>query len=190
MSSAMGTRFSCASVKSGSAERARFTEVDVFIASSPHREYFEFSFGETAMMIRFDRLCAMWVVLAPGLLVATSAAQDGEGQRSRRKGGPRGPNFHFMLQQMDKDKDKKVSKAEYSGPDQRFDQMDENKDGFLTKDEFAKKPRRRGSGDDGAPKVGDEAPTFKLKTLNGKSEFDLADDRGKRPVVLFFGSYT
>ena len=43
---------------------------------------------------------------------------------------------------------------------------------------------------DGAPTVGELAPTFKLKSLDGESEFDLASFRGKKPVVLFFGSYT
>ena len=46
------------------------------------------------------------------------------------------------------------------------------------------------SRNDSAPKVGQEAPTFKLKSLDGKKEMDLAAFRGKRPVVLFFGSYT
>ena len=46
------------------------------------------------------------------------------------------------------------------------------------------------SRDDGAPKLGDQAPTFKLKSLDGKEETDLATFRGKKPVVLFFGSYT
>lgn len=41
-----------------------------------------------------------------------------------------------------------------------------------------------------APQVGDVAPLFKLKTLDGEGEFELASLRGKRPVVLFFGSYT
>ncbi len=45
-------------------------------------------------------------------------------------------------------------------------------------------------GPDNAPKIGDEAPTFKLKSLNGKSETDLASFRDEQPVVLFFGSYT
>ncbi len=44
--------------------------------------------------------------------------------------------------------------------------------------------------DDGAPKAGDIAPTFKLKMLEDKKEVDLAGFQGKRPVVLFFGSYT
>lgn len=61
--------------------------------------------------------------------------------------------------------------------------------------------RRRGRGsregmhermsrDDGAPKVGEWAPVFKAKSLDGKRETDLASFRGQRPVVLFFGSYT
>jgi hypothetical protein len=38
--------------------------------------------------------------------------------------------------------------------------------------------------------VGDEAPDFTLKTLDGTSEVTLSDFRGKRPVALVFGSYT
>ncbi len=51
------------------------------------------------------------------------------------------------------------------------------------------RPARR-MRDDNAPKVGDVAPTFTLMSLDGKSETDLAMYRGKKPVVLFFGSYT
>jgi len=43
---------------------------------------------------------------------------------------------------------------------------------------------------DNAPKVGEIAPLFVLKSLDGKSETDLATFRGEKPVVLFFGSYT
>ena len=38
--------------------------------------------------------------------------------------------------------------------------------------------------------VGDLAPTFKLKSLDGKEETDLEEFRGKKPVVLLFGSYS
>lgn len=38
--------------------------------------------------------------------------------------------------------------------------------------------------------VGEMAPTFVLKSLDGESETDLASFRGEKPVVLFFGSYT
>lgn len=50
----------------------------------------------------------------------------------------------------------------------------------------------RGSRDyeEGALRVGDSAPAFKLKSLDGKSETDLASFRGSKPVILFFGSYT
>ena len=46
------------------------------------------------------------------------------------------------------------------------------------------------SRDDGAPKVGDIAPTFKLATLDGSEEVDIAQLIGKRPIILIFGSYT
>ena len=39
-------------------------------------------------------------------------------------------------------------------------------------------------------KVGEDAPTFKLKSLDGKSETDLAAFKGKKPIVLIFGSYS
>ncbi|MBL1217796.1 MAG: hypothetical protein D8M59_09905 [Planctomycetes bacterium] len=41
-----------------------------------------------------------------------------------------------------------------------------------------------------APRVGDEAPMFTLKSIDGKSETDTRSFRGQRPLVLFFGSYT
>lgn len=38
--------------------------------------------------------------------------------------------------------------------------------------------------------VGDRAPDFRLKTLDGQRTIRLSAFRGKRPVVLIFGSYT
>jgi len=49
------------------------------------------------------------------------------------------------------------------------------------------KPKRNFSD---ALQVGDKAPHFSLKALHGDDVFDLADYRGEKPVVLFFGSYT
>ena len=43
---------------------------------------------------------------------------------------------------------------------------------------------------EGTLKVGEAAPNFKLKSLDGKSEVELASFKGKKPVVLVFGSYT
>jgi hypothetical protein len=40
------------------------------------------------------------------------------------------------------------------------------------------------------PSVGDRAPTFSLKTQDGEKTYRLRDYRGKKPVVLIFGSFT
>ena len=41
-----------------------------------------------------------------------------------------------------------------------------------------------------APKKGDLAPDFTLSDLTGSETVTLSDFRGKKPVVLVFGSYT
>ena len=38
--------------------------------------------------------------------------------------------------------------------------------------------------------IGQDAPDFSLKAVDGGSEVRLASFRGNRPVVLIFGSYT
>jgi cytochrome oxidase Cu insertion factor (SCO1/SenC/PrrC family) len=48
----------------------------------------------------------------------------------------------------------------------------------------------RGRHEDRAPKVGDVAPTFTLKSLDGTQTWSLETLRDTRPVVLLFGSYT
>jgi hypothetical protein len=40
------------------------------------------------------------------------------------------------------------------------------------------------------PRVGQPAPNFKLRTLDGKETVELAKVVGKKPVVLVFGNYT
>ena len=55
---------------------------------------------------------------------------------------------------------------------------------------IASSQRGRSRGDDGAPKKGDVAPTFTLKTLDGKKEVDIAKLVGRKPIILIFGSYT
>lgn len=55
------------------------------------------------------------------------------------------------------------------------------------------KGKHKGRGEkrvDHAPSVGDEAPNFKLKSRDGKTEVELASFKGKKPVVLILGSYT
>ena len=44
--------------------------------------------------------------------------------------------------------------------------------------------------EDKGPKPGEAAPSVKLQALDGETTVDLAGFKDKRPVVLFFGSYT
>ncbi len=41
-----------------------------------------------------------------------------------------------------------------------------------------------------APKVGDVAPDFELRDVNGDNPVRLSNSIGKKPVALIFGSYT
>ena len=40
------------------------------------------------------------------------------------------------------------------------------------------------------PALGEKAPEFTLRTQDGNDEFRLSQFRGKKPVVLIFGSFT
>ena len=42
----------------------------------------------------------------------------------------------------------------------------------------------------GALRTGDAAPDFKLPALDKSAQVELASFRGRKPVVLIFGSYT
>ena len=48
----------------------------------------------------------------------------------------------------------------------------------------------RGDRNVGAPKRGDLAPIFKLKSVDGSLEVDIGSLVGTKPIVLIFGSYT
>jgi hypothetical protein len=51
-------------------------------------------------------------------------------------------------------------------------------------------PGRTQQSRDGRLEIGDEAPDFTLKTLDGSAEAQLSSYRGEAPVALIFGSYT
>jgi len=180
-------------------------------------------------------------------------------QRRQRRQRRRAPSWERLQQRFDKDKDGKISAAEWKGPKEFFTRMDADKDGFVTKEEFAKsrnagpggfggrrgfggrggfgpgmflmmfldqnndgkisrdefkqffvkgdlnkdgnltpdeldklRPgfRRPGAPPAGVPQVGETAPDFTLRTLDGKSEVTLSEVSKERPTVLIFGSYT
>ncbi len=41
-----------------------------------------------------------------------------------------------------------------------------------------------------APKLGDHAPDFELRDINGEDPVQLSSFQGAKPVVLIFGSFT
>ena len=85
----------------------------------------------------------------------TAVAQDQPpGQRGGGMGG-RMPNFADL----DKNKDKKISRDEWQGAPQFFDRLDENKDGFIDEEEFN---RMRGGrfGGGGGPRTGESLGKF------------------------------
>jgi len=64
---------------------------------------------------------------------------------------PKGPPHHGMMggdfiQRFDKDGDGKVSKAEFPGPEEHFNQLDVNGDGYIDATEAPKGPPMRGAG--------------------------------------------
>jgi peroxiredoxin len=44
--------------------------------------------------------------------------------------------------------------------------------------------------DAGAPKIGDPAPDFELRDINGEEPIRLSSFFGEKSVVLIFGSFT
>ncbi len=60
----------------------------------------------------------------------------------------------------------------------------------MTGERFARLQEAVARREEGAPKVGDEAPDFQLPVLHGEgATVRLSELRGK-PVALIFGSYT
>lgn len=96
--------------------------------------------------------------------------------------------FEALFKALDADKDDAISEKEFENRMAAVRQVmggqpDETK---KTGDAKQRPSRQRPS----ALKVGDVAPTFELKSLDGNSETNLASFKGKKPVILIFGSYS
>ena len=121
--------------------------------------------------------------------------------RAGRGMGMRDPKRMMeRIKSMDKNGDGKIESSEVPEMMQRmFKRLDANGDGVADKKEIdAMKERMRGrsgrddreSRRDDAPSLGTEAPAFKLKRMESEEFVELASFKGKKPVVLVFGSYT
>ncbi len=58
------------------------------------------------------------------------------------------------------------------------------------KDDIKKMIKDHKNKKDLAPSLGADAPNFKLKSFDTEQTVELASFKGKKPVVLVFGSYT
>lgn len=129
-------------------------------------------------------------------LLTTLAAQ---GPPTPPKAGTAGPEaFRLLRDSYDKDRDGKVTRAEYPRTDTAFRNLDRDGNGVLEAADFRADTRRetrptppRPDPKLALPKVGDPAPDFELPMLGMKDvTVKLSSLRGDRPVALIFGSYT
>ena len=82
--------------------------------------------------------------------------------------------------EMDKNKDKKISRDEYRGAPQTFDRLDENKDGFIDEEEWNRRGNRMGGG--GGP--GRMGESF-MKFLDANRDAKITREEFARIVQLF-----
>jgi hypothetical protein len=138
---------------------------------------------------------AIFIALYLGLL--SVYGQEGE---QRRRAGTQQPGSgidvgmaRLLMRLMDLDNDGKLSGGEYM---KFFVDADQDKDGSITQKEMMelmskiRRETREQNQETGGPSVGQMAPDFTLRTLDGDRTVKLSDFRGKKPVVLVFGSYT
>ena len=130
-----------------------------------------------------------------------------------RPGGPAAMMAGQLFSRWDLDSNGKISKDEINA---FFEHADAEEQGFLTPDDlrraFSPPPVAAADGEPGpqptpaywlrmlltgqlgsmtkGPSLGDPAPDFDLPTFDGKERLKLSNFRGKKPVVLIFGSFT
>jgi len=101
----------------------------------------------------------------------------------------------LAVRRLDRDNDRALSKSEFV---EAYGVADADKSGTLSVKELAAPTMRRRGGRGGGggrargnpPAVGEVAPDFTLKSLDGKTTHTLSSYKGKKPVALIFGSYT
>ena len=120
----------------------------------------------------------------------------GQQRQQRRTAGTQRPAVNMarlLMRLIDLNNDGQLSGGEYM---RFFVDADQDKDGSVSQKEMTelinkKRGERPALGQQASgPDIGQEAPDFILRTLDGKGTVTLSDLRGKKPVVLVFGSYT
>lgn len=131
---------------------------------------------------------------------------------TRQQATPPQMMSQFLFSHLDSDSNGRISSEELSD---FLKEADNDKTGFLTVDDLYRDfsnamNNSSGAGDEmpspdemlamffrgelgtfeSGPKVGDLAPDFSLPTHDGKEKITLSQVRGKRPVILIFGSFT
>lgn len=132
------------------------------------------------------------------LLIVATCLSPAVAQAGRPEQRPaRADTWAFLLKTYDKDGDGHVSAAEYPRGKARFAELDRNGDGVLDARDGATPPSRQeqrgernGAGASAKLEIGAVAPALTAQGLDGKTEFKLADWKGRKPVALIFGSWT
>jgi hypothetical protein len=127
-------------------------------------------------------------------------------------------DWGWLSARFDLDHNGSISRQEFPSSAEYFERLDRNHDGVLTASDFdwldrSASPQEKGApprsnggptpgillrglfnGELGSlregPAVRQQAPDFVLRTHDGKRSIGLAQFRGKKPVVLVFGSFT
>ena len=133
------------------------------------------------------RVCVPWLCIsvAAAIWSAAACAQQPKGRPKPPGGGPGakrpvGPRFGFtfdrLLERCDRDKDGKVTREEWQGPEQVFGQMDQDNDKVVTKEEFQARMRARSGGNMGRGNLGDRAaPQQEPQKLDAAALLKLLD---------------
>lgn len=104
------------------------------------------------------------------------------------------PSWCFLRERYDADGDGRIARDEYTRSERGFAHLDADQDGWVTAFDFEAqwdgKPRvEEFTWGEGGPEVGEPAPPIALPSTDGAT-IALDSFRGKRPVVLVFGSFT
>lgn len=78
------------------------------------------------------------------LLAVCAACHNAPERGARRDGRGAPPSGAEWMTRLDQDGDSKISRAEFDGPAEHFNQFDKNGDGFLTQDEVPSGPPEGG----------------------------------------------